>query len=217
MKLRPLNDWVVILPSTAEEVTAGGLYIPDSAKEKPAQGVVEAVGPGAYEEEKFGKKKIDKKDRKFIPSSVIPGNHVLYERYAGQTYAVDGEDRILVRERDVLGILPDKPAQISAPPRPLQIPPRTTAALSTALVVAPSPSLLSTSLKKGSAKTVKKTGKKANKNAVKKAAKKAVKKAAKKAVKKAVKKTSPAKKTTIRKASTVAKKKSAAKKIKKKK
>jgi chaperonin GroES len=117
MKLKPMNDWTVIRPSDAAEKTAGGLYIPDSAKEKPQEGVVEAIGPGAYEEEKFGKKKDEKKKRKFIPTSVKPGDLVLYERYAGQTYAIEGEDLVLVRERDVLGILSGdgrKPLQISS-------------------------------------------------------------------------------------------------------
>ena len=117
MKLKPLNDWAVIRPTDAAEKTAGGLYIPDSAKEKPQEGVVEAIGPGAYEEEKFDKKKKDKKDRRFIPTSVKPGELVLYERYAGQTYTIGGEDLVLVRERDILGILSgpgQKPAQIPA-------------------------------------------------------------------------------------------------------
>jgi len=105
MKLKPLNDWAVIRPTDAAEKTAGGLYIPDSAKEKPKEGVVEAIGPGAYEEEKFDKKKKDKKDRRFIPTSVKPGELVIYERYAGQTYSIGGEDLVLVRERDILGIL----------------------------------------------------------------------------------------------------------------
>jgi chaperonin GroES len=105
MKLKPLNDWAVIRPTDAAEKTAGGLYIPDSAKEKPQEGVVEAIGPGAYEEEKFDKKKKDKKDRLFIPTSVKPGDLVLYERYAGQTYSIGGEDLVLVRERDILGTL----------------------------------------------------------------------------------------------------------------
>jgi len=128
MKLKPMNDWAVIRPSDAAEKTAGGLYIPDSAKEKPRQGVVEAIGPGALEEEKYGKKKDEKKKRKFIATSVKPGDHVLYERYAGKTYAIDGEDLVLVRERDILGIMPggDK--------KPVQIPASTSAKETTALV-----------------------------------------------------------------------------------
>jgi chaperonin GroES len=117
MKLKPMNDWAVIRPSDAAEKTPGGIYIPDSAKEKPQEGVVEAIGPGAFEEEKFGKKKDQKKKRKFVPSTVKPGDRVLYERYAGQTYAVEGEDVVLVRERDILGILSGDghtPPQIAA-------------------------------------------------------------------------------------------------------
>ena len=124
MKLRPMHDWAVILPSTGEEMTAGGLYIPDTAKTKPQEGVVEAVGPGAYEAEKHGKKKEAGKKRKFIPTTVKPGDHVIYERYAGQTYKINGEERILVRERDILGILTE---------RPLQIPSMTSASGTTAL------------------------------------------------------------------------------------
>jgi chaperonin GroES len=127
MKLKPMNDWAVIRPSDAAERTAGGLYIPDSAKEKPQEGVVEAIGPGAFEEEKYGKKKIEKKDRKFIPTTVKPGDRVLYERYAGQTYSINNEDLVLVRERDILGTL-------SGADKPLQIPATTSAEGTTALV-----------------------------------------------------------------------------------
>ena len=127
MKLKPLNDWAVIRPTDAAEKTAGGLYIPDSAKEKPQEGVVEAIGPGAYEEEKFDKKKKDKKDRLFIPTSIKPGDLVLYERYAGQTYSIGGEDLILVRERDILGTLS------GTVQKPLQIPASTSSAGTTAI------------------------------------------------------------------------------------
>jgi chaperonin GroES len=127
MKLQPMNDWAVVRPSDAAEKTAGGLYIPDSAKEKPREGVVEAIGPGAFEEEKYGKKK-EKKDRKFIPTTVKPGDLVLYERYAGQTYTIDNEELVLVRERDILGILS------GAGRKPLQIPASTSAKGTTALV-----------------------------------------------------------------------------------
>lgn len=116
MKLKPLHDWAVIRPSEAEEMTAGGLYIPDTAKDKPHEGVVEAIGPGAYEEEKYGKKKDKKKERRFVPTTVKPGDRALYEQYAGRMYKIDGEELILVRERDILGILPERQ------PKPLQIP-----------------------------------------------------------------------------------------------
>ena len=77
MKLQPMHDWAVIVPAEAEARTAGGLYIPDSAKEKPEEGVVEAIGPGAYEEKKQDGKKEEKKERKFIPTTVKPGDRVL--------------------------------------------------------------------------------------------------------------------------------------------
>lgn len=127
MKLKPMHDWAVIRTSDAAEKTAGGLYIPDSAKEKPQEGIVESIGPGAFEEEKYGsKKKIEKKDRRFNPTTVKPGDRVLYERYAGQTYTISGEDRVLLRERDILGILSGS--------APLQLPSATSSKEATALV-----------------------------------------------------------------------------------
>jgi len=189
MKLRPLHDWAVILPSTGDEMTAGGLYVPDTAKVKPQEGVVEAVGPGAYEEEKRGKKKEEGKKRKFIPTSVKPGEHVIYERYAGQTYKINGEERILVRERDILGILTGSR---------LQIPSMTSASGTTALAKPALPSRAETQKpEKKARKIVKKpTGKAASKpSPKKKAAKKTAPKSAKK--KAAVKST---KKTAGRKA-----------------
>jgi chaperonin GroES len=134
MNLKPLHDWAVIRPFEAEEMTAGGIYIPDSAKTKPQEGVVESIGPGAYEEEKYGRKKKEKKERRFIPTSVKPGDQVIYERYAGQTYTIDGEDLILVRERDILGILMERSSLPVAAPRPLQIPASTSTVGSTAIV-----------------------------------------------------------------------------------
>ncbi len=122
MNIKPLHDWAVIVPSAAEEISAGGLYIPETAKSKPQEGVVEAIGPGAFEEEKRQKKTGEKKERRFIPTVVKPGDRVLYERYAGQTYRMNDEERILVRERDILGILPEG----SSRPRPAQIPATTT-------------------------------------------------------------------------------------------
>jgi len=149
MKLKPMNDWAVIRPSDAAEKTAGGLYIPDSAKEKPQEGVVEAIGPGAYEEEKYGKKKDEKKKRKYIPTTVKPGDLVLYERYAGQTYTIEGEDLVLVRERDILGILS------GTVQKPRQIPESSSAKGATALVKKESGAE-----KKGKKPSAKKTGKK---------------------------------------------------------
>ena len=153
MNLKPMNDWTVIRPTDAAEKTAGGLYIPDSAKEKPHEGVVEAIGPGAYEEEKYGRKKDDKtagkKERKFIPTSVKPGDLVLYEHYAGQTYTIGGEDLVLVREKDILGTLS------GAGRKPLELPVSTTGGGTTALV-----KKVSGKEEKGKKAAAKKTGKK---------------------------------------------------------
>jgi chaperonin GroES len=185
MKVTPLQDWAVIRPTGADEMTAGGIIIPDTAKEKPHEGVVEAIGPGALEEEKYGKKKVEKKDRRFIPTTVKPGDCVLYEQYAGQTYTVSGEELVLVRERNILGILPERQPRQA----PLQIPARTSSSGSTALMastksVAPKRAVLK---KKATKKAAKKAAKKASKKPAKKAAKKTVKKAVKKAAKKTAK------------------------------
>lgn len=137
MKIKPLNDWAVIVPSEAETKTAGGLYIPDTAKEKPAEGVVEAIGPGALEEEGYGKKKKEKKDRKFIPTSVKPGERVLYESFSGQKITVGGADRVLVRERNILGVLPPKQERPNEELPPLQLPSATTAPTTTAIAKRP--------------------------------------------------------------------------------
>ncbi len=174
MNLKPLHDWAVILPSEAEARTAGGLYIPDTAKEKPEEGIVEAIGPGAYEEEKRRKKKEEKKERKFVPTTVKPGDRVLYERYAGQNYKIGNEERILVRERDILGWIERSVRQIPA---------STTVRSTTALMERPASSPL---MKVPGAKAVRKAVKKKTKKAT---AKKTAKKAAKKIVKKTAKKT----------------------------
>lgn len=228
MKLIPLHDWAVIKPSPAEEVSAGGLYLPDTAQEKPAQGVVEAIGPGALEEEPYDKKKKkDPKDRKFIKTTVKPGDYVLYEQYAGQTYKVGDEDRVLVRERNILGMLPGGAPKANPAPKPLQLPAATSASRSTAIMPAGGTRALTTPGRKDlatlSSVTPKKPAqpkKKAAKKAAKKTAgKKAVapaKKAAKKAVpvkKKAVKK---AVKKTVKKAKPTATKRKAANPVKKK-
>ena len=187
MKLKPMHDWAVIVPSEAEARTAGGLFIPETAKEKPEEGVVEAIGPGAFEEEKHGKKKEEKKERKFIPTTVKPGDRVLFERYAGQTYKVGDAERILVRERDILGLL-ERPARIPAvtsSPSATAIMERPVAA---PVMKRPEGALAVPIGKRTAEKSVKKTAKaKAKKKTVKKVAKKT----AKKSVKKAAKKTAP--------------------------
>ncbi|MHB8883144.1 MAG: GroES family chaperonin [Thermodesulfovibrionales bacterium] len=103
MKIRPLNDWVVIKATDAEERTAGGIIIPEVAKKKPQWGTVEAVGPGAYETKKGSDKK--KGDKTFVPCEVRPGQHVLYERYMGSEFELDGQQILMVREKHILGTL----------------------------------------------------------------------------------------------------------------
>ncbi len=115
MHLKPLHDWAVLVPSEAEDRTAGGLFIPDTAKEKPREGVVEAIGPGALEEEKQDRKKKEGDERKFIPTVVKPGDCVLYESWAGQTIRIGNEERVVVRERSILGLIDRPPVAISAP------------------------------------------------------------------------------------------------------
>lgn len=88
-KVRPLADRVLIEPAPAEEKTAGGIIIPDTAKEKPQRGKVIAVGPG-------------KKDE---PTTVKPGDVVLYGKYAGTEISIDGKDYLIMRESDILAII----------------------------------------------------------------------------------------------------------------
>ena len=87
--IRPLADRVVIEPKAAETQTASGLYIPDTAKEKPQQGTVVAVGPG-------------KKDE---PMEVKVGDVVIYGKYAGTEVSVDGKDYLIMKQADILAIL----------------------------------------------------------------------------------------------------------------
>ena len=201
MKIKPLNDWAVIVPSEAMTRTAGGLYIPDAAKEKPAEGTVEAIGPGALEEEKRGEKKKEKKERKFIATSVKPGERVMYDRYAGQKITIGGVERVLVREVNILGILPPAPSRPAEDLPPLMLPAVTAAGSSTALIPR----------KSGAIMVKKEASKPLVKKAVKKAAKKgkAQGKAKPAAKKKAVKK-------TVAKPKKTAAKKAAPKKAKKK-
>jgi len=197
MKIKPLNDWAVIVPTEAMTRTAGGLYIPDAAKETPAEGTVESIGPGALEEEKWEDKKKDKgkkKERKFIPTSVKTGERVMYDRYAGQKIDVNGEERILVRERSILGILPPEAVRPKEDLPPLMLPAVTASSTSTALATRKTTAVM---VKKEAPKpVVKKAGTKdqgkgkptPKKKAVKKSAAKPVKKAAKKSAAKKAKK-----------------------------
>ena len=203
MLIKPLNDWAVIVPSEAAERTAGGLYIPDAAKEKPAEGVVEAIGPGALEEEGYGKKKKEKKDRKFVPTTVKPGERVLYERYAGTKIEVSGAERVLVRERSILGIFAGDPSSSS---RPLLLPEKTSSSDTSLAKIAMTAITANAPAQAVAKKATGKTPARAAAGAKKKAAKKPAKKSA--AKKPAKKKTAVQPKKAV--------KKSAAKKAKKK-
>lgn len=94
MKLQPLNDRVLVKRLESEEKTAGGLFIPDAAKEKPSKGEVIACGPGKLN---------DKGER--VAMEVKPGDIVLFAKYAGTEIKVNGADHIIMREEDILAIL----------------------------------------------------------------------------------------------------------------
>ena len=91
VKVQPLADRVVIKPIEREEVTKGGIYIPDTAKEKPQEGKVIAVGPGRLSE-----------DGKRIVMAVKVGDVVIYARYAGTEIKIDAEEYVILRENDIL-------------------------------------------------------------------------------------------------------------------
>jgi len=105
MGIRPLHDWVLIEPSEAKETTAGGVFIPDAAHEKPVEGKVLAVGKGRWEtpEKKWGRKPKEKEEKVFNATVLKPGDQVLYEKYGTTPVDLDGKELVLVRESDVLG------------------------------------------------------------------------------------------------------------------
>ena len=94
MKIRPLYDRIVVKRVEDKEVMQGGLYIPDSAKEKPQEGEVAAVGKG---------KRLD--DGKLIPLDVQVGDHILFGKYSGSDIKLDGEEYLIMREDEVLAVL----------------------------------------------------------------------------------------------------------------
>jgi chaperonin GroES len=94
MKIRPLNDRILVKRLEEEEKTAGGIIIPDSAKEKPAEGEIVAVGPG---------KMNDGGDR--VAMDVKAGDRVLFSKYGGTDVKLDGEDYLIMREDDILGVI----------------------------------------------------------------------------------------------------------------
>jgi chaperonin GroES len=93
-KLRPLGDRVVIEPIPREDMTKSGIVLPDTAKEKPQEGKVIAVGPGAFDN-----------DGKRITIDVTTGDKVLYAKYAGTEFKLDGEDLLIVSQKDILAIV----------------------------------------------------------------------------------------------------------------
>jgi chaperonin GroES len=94
MKIRPLNDRLLVKRLAEEAKTAGGIIIPDSAKEKPAEGEVVAVGPGKLN---------DKGDR--VALQVKAGDRVLFSKYGGTEVKLDSEDYLIMREDDILGVV----------------------------------------------------------------------------------------------------------------
>jgi len=97
LSLKPLGDRVVVEPIEQEEVTAGGIVLPETAKEKPQQGKVLAAGPGARDE-----------DGKHIAMDVKVGDKVLYAKYAGTEFKLDGNKLLILRESDLLAIIEGK-------------------------------------------------------------------------------------------------------------
>lgn len=94
MKFKPLLDRVVLKRVEEENRTAGGLIIPDTAKEKPSQGIVVAVGPGGRDEE-----------GRLIPMTLKEGDRVLFGKWSGTEIKIDGENLLIMKETEVLGIL----------------------------------------------------------------------------------------------------------------
>ncbi len=94
MKFRPLHDRVVVRRIEAEEKTAGGIIIPDTAKEKPQEGEVVAVGPGARDEQ-----------GKLITPDVKVGDRVLFGKWSGTEVKLDGEDLLIMKESDIMGVI----------------------------------------------------------------------------------------------------------------
>jgi len=94
MKIKPLNDRVLILRIEEEQKTSGGIIIPDTAKEKPLEGKVVAAGPGKTDE-----------NGKVIPLDVKKGDRVLFGKYAGTEIKIDGVEHLIMREDDILGII----------------------------------------------------------------------------------------------------------------
>lgn len=94
MKVKPLNDRVLVVRGEEEKKTAGGIIIPDTAKEKPMEGKVVAAGPG----------KLDEKGKR-VPMELKKGERVLFSKYAGTEIKIDGVDHLFMRQDDILGVI----------------------------------------------------------------------------------------------------------------
>jgi chaperonin GroES len=103
MKFRPLHDRVVVKRVTADEKTAGGIIIPDTAQEKPSQGEVIAVGPGGRDEA-----------GKLIPIDIKVGDRVLFGKWSGTEVKIDGQDLLIMKESDIMGVIDEPAAQKKA-------------------------------------------------------------------------------------------------------
>jgi len=103
MKFRPLHDRVVVKRIDAEEKTAGGIIIPDTAKEKPSQGEVIAVGPGGRDE-----------SGKLIPIDLKVGDRVLFGKWSGTEVKIDGQELLIMKESDIMGVLEETAAKKKA-------------------------------------------------------------------------------------------------------
>ncbi|MDE2165646.1 MAG: co-chaperone GroES [Alphaproteobacteria bacterium] len=100
MKFRPLHDRVVIRRLKQEEKTAGGIIIPDTAQEKPQEGEVVAVGPGARDDQ-----------GKLHPPEVKAGDRVLFGKWSGTEVKLDGEELLIMKESDLMGVIEGKPTK----------------------------------------------------------------------------------------------------------
>src|SRR5712672_4414434 len=96
MKFRPLHDRIVVKRVTADEKTAGGIIIPDTAQEKPSQGEIIAVGPGGRDEA-----------GKLIPIDLQVGDRVLFGKWSGNEVKIDGQELLIMKESDIMGVCPD--------------------------------------------------------------------------------------------------------------
>jgi len=94
MAFRPLHDRVVVRRVDSEEKSAGGIIIPDTAKEKPSEGVIEAVGPGARDE-----------SGKLVPIDLKVGDRILFGKWSGTEVKLDGKDLLIMKETDIMGVI----------------------------------------------------------------------------------------------------------------